>query len=155
MTQYREIECLALHSEILAAIHAECFDNSWNAASFSSLLAGPAVTGLLTVKSDQTEETPVGFILLQTAADECEILTLAVLPACRRTGVASGLLNNTLSLCIKNEIRNIFLEVAKNNQGARDFYACHKFRDTGVRPNYYAMNESRVDAIMMARDIGY
>ncbi len=161
MMIFQEINCRPIHSEILAAIHGRCFDNPWLVASFGDLLSSSAVTGFLTVEAGAAEPgpattslAPLGFILMQTVGDECEILTLGVLPEFRRAGIASRLLGAVLSKAHEVPVNRIFLEVSENNYAARSFYHRHDFAQTGIRPHYYNMKEGRMDAIMMSRVIG-
>jgi ribosomal protein S18 acetylase RimI-like enzyme len=62
----------------LAALHAACFARAWDAATLSDMLAGP---GAFAFAHDD------GFVLGRTAADEAEILTLAVAPRARGKGL--------------------------------------------------------------------
>jgi len=70
---------------LLAALHAKAFDGGeiWDADAFETLLAGPGVDAIIAVRG----EAPLGFILMRTIADEAEMLTLAVLPSARRSGI--------------------------------------------------------------------
>ncbi len=81
----------------------------------------------------------------QTAADEAELLNLAVDPAFRRLGVAEAV------LCELIRVANgdIFLEVAAPNTAARFLYSKLGWQGQGVRPGYYG--QGTVDAVVMKR----
>jgi ribosomal-protein-alanine N-acetyltransferase len=79
-----------------------------------------------------------GMILARVAADESEILTLAVMPNQRRLGLASALLGSALKRAANLGARSMFLEVAVSNQAARALYAGHGFQQAGSRRNYYS-----------------
>ena len=75
-----------------------------------------------------------GFIVTRrVAADEREILNLAVAPELRRKGVARALLLRSL----EGFTGSVFLEVRESNQAAIDFYKYHKFQEVSRRWNYY------------------
>ena len=87
-----------------------------------------------------------GFLLVeQAAADETEILTLAVDPAVRRQGVARDLLTELL----RSGKGRVFLEVRSSNQAAQRLYDRFGFTIAGRRPAYYASPPD--DAIIMQR----
>ena len=124
-----------------AALHAECFPNKkWSAADFSELKE----SGAEIVMSDN------GFIVWRVAADEAEIITIGVLPAARRMGVASALVRIMESELAKKKIERVFLEVAKDNAAAIGLYEKNGFRQVGLRPKYY----DGKDGIIMAKELG-
>jgi ribosomal-protein-alanine N-acetyltransferase len=114
--------------EPLAAIHASCFADAWNARALRDLLAG---SGTFVVSSRD------GFILARTAAGEAEILTLAVLPDARRRGVARALVTEAASHAQSLGAEAMFLEVAVSNTGAQALYARLGFTASGRRKGYY------------------
>ncbi len=75
-----------------------------------------------------------GFLVARmVAADEGEILNLAVAPECRRLGVGRALLQSFLGTLSGS----VFLEVRSSNTGAREFYKSLGFHEVTVRKNYY------------------
>jgi ribosomal-protein-alanine N-acetyltransferase len=88
---------------------------------------------------------------VRAAADEAEILTLAVDPAHRRTGIASRLLRAATAALSAGETQRVFLEVAADNSAALALYERHGFEVCGRRANYYGGGDKRVDAVMMRR----
>lgn len=132
-------------AQALAAIHAEAFDTPWSADAFAALLAQPGV---------MLEATPDGFVMVQAAADEAEILTLAVRPAARRRGVATALVEMGARRAELAGAGRLFLEVAEDNLAARALYARLGFEPVGRRPRYYARaNGPAVDALLLARNL--
>ncbi len=115
------------HAEALAAIHAGAFPpgERWAATAFTGLLATPGTFGWLDERG--------GLILVRQAGDEAELLTIAVLPAARRHGIARSLLAAGLS----RVPGPIFLEVAADNTAALALYADAGFERCGRRMNYY------------------
>ncbi|WP_447911238.1 ribosomal protein S18-alanine N-acetyltransferase [Brevundimonas bullata] len=129
-------------TEALAALHAEAFDTPWDAASLTALLASPGVFAV---------EQPDGFILIRVVADEAEILTLAVRPAARRSGLGGRLVEAAVVRAAALGAERMFLEVAEDNVAARALYARAGFREAGRRRSYYARSDgSREDALILA-----
>ena len=83
------------------------------------------------------DDEVVGLIVTRVAADEAEILNLAVLPALRRCGLARGLLLTALAAARALNARSAFLEVRESNLGARAFYSRMGFTEFGRRRAYY------------------
>ncbi len=121
----------ASHAEPLAAIHAAACPGGeqWTAATIAMLLDLPGVFGLL---------DPAGAMLLaRRAADQAEILALAVVPSARRAGRARALLAAAEARAKENGVRELFLEVAASNAAARALYAAAGYREAGRRRRYY------------------
>ncbi|HEV7966808.1 MAG TPA: ribosomal protein S18-alanine N-acetyltransferase [Candidatus Acidoferrales bacterium] len=79
----------------------------------------------------------VGILIGRVAADEFEILNLAVGQACRRRGIATQLLSAAFESARSAGARQAFLEVRASNEGGIAFYMRMNFRICGCRPNYY------------------
>lgn len=146
--------CGAEAAAVLAALHADAFAGQsgeiWSETSIRQLLAMPGAFALLAVQQD---EQPAGFILLRQAADEAEVITLAVHPRLRRRGVARRLLSVGLDKIAGRGARRCFLEVAENNAAARGLYASAGFIDVGRRTAYYRdADGARRDAVLMRRE---
>jgi len=76
--------------EQLARLHRTSFDAPWTEPSFHETLDRPGVLAL--VGKDAAATDLQSFIVIQLAADESEILTIATDPAARRTGLARALI---------------------------------------------------------------
>jgi [ribosomal protein S18]-alanine N-acetyltransferase len=81
----------------------------------------------------------------QVSDDEAELLNLAVLPAARRTGVASSLLG-ALGNTAKGDL---FLEVAETNSAAVSLYTKRGWEQIGVRKGYY--ENGSTNAVVMKK----
>ena len=79
----------------------------------------------------------VGIIVIRVAADEAEILNLAVLPTVRLRGLARQLLLTALAAARALNARRAFLEVRESNLDARAFYSRMGFTEFGRRRAYY------------------
>jgi ribosomal-protein-alanine N-acetyltransferase len=127
----------------LADIHAACFPRGWPAADLARLVAEPNVVALR-----DGEALARGFILLRQAADEAEILTLAVDPASQRRGIARRLLTAAESRLFAAGVRRIFLEVSDRNPAAQALYAKAGYTMAGRRARYYSDGS---DALVMEK----
>ena len=130
-----------VHARLLAGMHHVCFAEPWNEKAMSELLLLPGMIGWLAA-GDQ----PEGFVLARIAADEAEILTILVLPPCRRQGLARLLLVTVAEEAKRRGVITLFLEVAASNDAALDLYTKVGFTEIGRRKGYYASG----DALTMA-----
>jgi len=139
-------------AEACAAIHRTGFAHPWSAEEFASLLAGPTALGLAALDPETARLR--GFVLSRLAADEAEILTIAVDPALRGCGVGRDLMREHLSRAALSGARAIFLEVDPDNAPAVALYRRFGFRDVGRREGYYRRPEGAPGAaIVMRRDL--
>ncbi|HEY5300445.1 MAG TPA: GNAT family N-acetyltransferase [Acetobacteraceae bacterium] len=132
------------HAAALAAIHAAAFPpaTAWDAQAFAGQLASPWVFGLI--------DAAGALILARVAADEAEILTLAVVPSARRRGLATALVGRAMRQAATRGASAMFLEVAETNVAALSLYAGMGFRPAGRRPRYYP---DGVDALVLKAPI--
>ena len=136
---------------VLAALHAAAFAHEpWSAASLADLLAMPGAAATLAMTGDR----PVGFLLLRRAADEAEVVTLAVPPPLQRQGIARALLAQGLATLQAQGVVRCFLEVASDNRPARSLYLAAGFAEVGRRAAYYKTPAGPRDAIVMERRLG-
>jgi ribosomal-protein-alanine N-acetyltransferase len=94
-----------------------------------------------------------GFVVARTVADQGEILNLAVEPASRHAGNASGLLQRAIAEFRRQGITDVFLEVRESNSAGISFYENHDFVRTGQRPGYY-QNPAEAAVLMMRKLTG-
>ena len=114
--------------------------------TWPSSLASPGVAGLLL----QVDGRDAGFALCRVAADEAELLTIAVRPADRRRGRGRRLLAAVIDHVREAGARTLFLEVGADNPAARALYEATGFRAVGRRRAYYRRGEGpAADALVM------
>lgn len=118
----------AASADTLAALHAGCFPDAWDAAAITALLATP---GTFAFTHDD------GFVLARVAGDEAEILTLAVAPAARGRGLGRALLQAVIRKVSEMGGASLFLEVGADNPAALALYAGLGFTRVGMRKAYY------------------
>jgi [ribosomal protein S18]-alanine N-acetyltransferase len=125
----------AADASAMAAIHAACFAKSWDAAEIGQFLGVPGCLSL--VASTSPAQAPQGFLIVRSAGDEAELLTLAVELACRRLGLASALLAAATGALRGTGSKQLFLEVDEGNSAARGLYQSLGAVVVGRRPRYY------------------
>jgi ribosomal-protein-alanine N-acetyltransferase len=140
----------ALDLDRAAALHGESFvalgERAWTRQDLAELLAAPGVTGLLF----QAEGRDAGIALCRVAADEAELLTIAVRPAERRRGAGRRLLTAVIDRVREAGARALFLEVGADNPPARALYEAMGFRVVGTRSAYYRRGDGPpADALIM------
>jgi ribosomal-protein-alanine N-acetyltransferase len=88
------------------------------------------------------------------AADEVEILTLAVRPDRRRRGAGTALVHAAARHAIGLGASQIFLEVAIGNAAARRLYSGLGFAEVGRRKAYYLKEPAkREDALILRSNL--
>jgi ribosomal-protein-alanine N-acetyltransferase len=95
----------------------------------------------------------VGFLMSRFAADEAEILTIAVAPNQRGQGLAGQLLHRHLGRLAALGIARIFLEVGEDNRPALRLYDKSGFRQVGRREAYYPRTKGAISALTLRREL--
>lgn len=145
----RRIEPISLKmAEALSILHGSCFsEDPWDIPAIAGIMGIAGFFGRIAWE----DREPIGFVLALSLAEECEILSLGVLPERRREGIGSALLD---SVCYEGWLRGaecIILEVAVDNSSALAFYFGRRFMQVGLRRNYYQQMGRRVDALVLRR----
>jgi ribosomal-protein-alanine N-acetyltransferase len=135
----------------LSLMHASCFpEDPWDTGSFELVLLLHGVFGYLAWLGD----APAGFILARDLGGESEILTLGVLPGMRRLGIGRALLDAVVAQAGRRRIGSIVLEVAIDNEAARQLYGATGFVRVGTRPRYYRRDNAAIDALILRLPTG-
>ena len=90
----------------------------------------------------------VGFLIGRIAADEFEILNMAVSRAHRQSGIGSKLLESALEFSRIAGSARAYLEVRASNEPAIALYARHGFTECGRRAQYY--RDPVEDAVLLS-----
>lgn len=89
-----------------------------------------------------------GFICGAFAADQSDIVSIAVCPEYRRMGIADSLIAE-FENALPDITESIFLEVRESNSAAQTLYMKHGFEKISVRKNYYEMPDE--NAVIMRK----
>lgn len=139
----------------IANIHIMCFDEAWTARILTRILAMPGVFALgVRPAAEACGQALAGFAIGRVAADECELLSLAVAPDSRGKGLGAMMLDAALMRAGSVNVRKFFLEVAENNIAALTLYEARGLAPVGRRPKYYENQDgSYTDALTMRVDL--
>jgi ribosomal-protein-alanine N-acetyltransferase len=134
----------------LAALEAASFpEGPWSRQQLADGLAAAGALWLVGAPSEP-EEPLLGYAAFQRAADEAELLRVAVAPAKRRRGLGAALVDAGLERLRAAGARACFLEVDPGNRPALVLYDRLGFRPVGRRPGYYRHR----DALLMRLHLG-
>ena len=140
---------------MIAAIHGESFARGWSDGEIEALMRQDNVAALAAeYRNVFGHRNAAGFVLFRSAADEAEILTVAVNPASRRRGVGRALMEEAIRRLYAERIGSLFLEVDGGNAAAIALYEMLEFIPVGERSGYYAHGATPArGALVMRRDI--
>ena len=134
----------------LARLHSASFHRGWGETEFEQML-GERNTLVHRLRQGRAV---IGFAVSRMAADEAEILSIALAPAHRGSGLSRALFLTHLGHLAGRGIRTVFLEVEENNQPARRLYERAGFVAAGRRERYYKeAGGQELNALVMRRDL--
>jgi ribosomal-protein-alanine N-acetyltransferase len=133
----------------MEAVHRRSFPRPWSASDLRSLAEASHCHGV----AARYGEELIGFIIISTAADEAEILTIAVDDPWRQRGVGRALLEEAVAEAGRRGARAMLLEVGVSNEAAQALYGRAGFVTAGRRRNYYKSPNGTEDALLMRREI--
>jgi ribosomal-protein-alanine N-acetyltransferase len=134
----------------LAQLHGASFHRGWGEGEFESMLSERNTL----VHRLRLGRKVVGFAVSRMAADEAEILSIAVAASHRGRGLSRNLLLTHLGHLSGRGVRTVFLEVEENNQPARRLYERAGFGVAGRRERYYQQpGGEQLNALLMRRDL--
>lgn len=132
---------------VLAKLHAEALPPGWPATDFAAYCQS---VNRIALKANLADSI-AGLAVLQVAAGEAEVLTIAVSEKCRRQGIATCLLKAALGICRKKSAHRIYLEVAEGNRPAQELYKRFGFHAIATRKNYYRTVLSKPESALIMR----
>ena len=130
----------------LDEIEKASFTVPWTTDMLLSLCFPPNI-GLIEEENGEI----LGYIGMDSVADEGQILTLATKEGARRRGVASHLLSEGERRLRSLGVKNVFLEVRVSNTAARKLYEKSGFTVVGKRKNYYVLPKE--DALICRKEL--
>ncbi len=134
----------------IAALHAASFRRGWSEQEVDGLLLDRQV---ITHRA-MTRGALTGFIMSRQAADEAEILSVAVARRQQGRGIARQLLNLHLRRLAGLGTGTVFLEVDEDNKAALKLYERAGFHQISRRPNYYPLPGGKTaTALLLRRDL--
>jgi ribosomal-protein-alanine N-acetyltransferase len=119
----------------VAAVHAierAVFGDPWSARDFDDTVASRVPFFVAVVDGEIA-----GYVVAHYAADEGEILNLAVASHERRRGLGRALAERVLAALAARDVRQVYLEVRASNAVAQALYDGLGFEKVGQRAKYY------------------
>ena len=134
----------------LAELHGASFHRGWGEGEFETMLSERNTL----VHRLRLGRKIIGFAVSRMAADEAEILSIAIEAGHRGRGLSRNFLLTHLGHLAGRGVRRIFLEVEENNQPARRLYERAGFGVVGRRERYYRQpGGEQLNALLMRRDL--
>lgn len=138
---------------VMEAAFDPAYNEAWNRRQVSDALTMPTTHSLVVnadgnlIEAGPESGEAAGFVLTRHAADEEELLLIAVAPQFRNRGLGEKLIQHLFAAARERGVCRIFLEMRRGNP-AISLYQKVGFAPIGERPKYYRMfNGERVDAI--------
>lgn len=91
----------------------------------------------------------LGYIGAWVVIDEADITKVTVLPELQNKGLGKYLLSFLINSLIKENVRQINLEVRKSNAGAIHLYEKFGFKQIAVRKKYYSDGEDALIYVLV------
>lgn len=95
-----------------------------------------------------------GIMSIADAIQEAHIFNLCVRPQRRRSGLGRAMLHHLIGLAAERGATTMLLEVRPSNAAAISLYRSMRFRQVGLRRQYYRARDGREDALMLVRRLG-
>ena len=84
----------------------------------------------------------IGYSVSWIISDEIQLNNIAVKMEFRRYGIATSLIEHTVSILKERDMKKIYLEVNEKNDDAMGFYEKIGFIKTGMRNKYYGTDSA-------------
>ncbi|MEJ0009404.1 MAG: GNAT family N-acetyltransferase [Alphaproteobacteria bacterium] len=137
------------HAKALSELHHACFAKGWGPLEFESFFERAGVFAAIAYHKNHM---PVGFVLCWLIGDQCDLLSMGVLPDFRRDGVGLMLLDYAVENARHMGAAALTLEVNANNTAAQTLYESQGFEKFSTRKGYYTnMDGTRADAVCMKK----
>lgn len=144
----------ALDLDLASRFHREAFapqgERAWTRQDIAELVASPGVSGVFLLSNGKE----IGFALWRVAADEAELLTIAIDAGHRRRGAGRALLEAVIDRARASGAAALFLEVGADNPAACSLYEQKDFHTVGRRGGYYRRGDrGAADALVMRLEL--
>ena len=127
-----ERNAMADAMDVMAQAFDPAYGEAWTLPQLSGVMMMPGTW--LTIA--RVDAAVLGFALVRSVLDECELLLLAVHPAWRGRGVGRELLIDSLKTARRRGIKSMNLEVRSSNTAIK-LYEKTGFEYVHRRPGYY------------------
>lgn len=142
--------------EVMGEAFDPAYGEAWTRRQVSDALVLGNCRSLVmdeTLQPPEGEADAAGFVLSRAAADEEELLLIAVRPQFRGRGIGAALIERFIAEAQLRGISRLFLEMRDGNP-AEALYGKFGFEPVGRRKNYYNRGTiSGIDAISFALEL--
>lgn len=134
-------------------IEAASFSDPWSRYALAGSVESPATAFTVAELPGQGSAPPVvaGYSVLARAADEAELLNLAVAEGARGRGIGTALVRQAIADAVEWGAWAVFLEVRASNAAALALYLRASFSEVGRRRGYYRRPSE--DALILRREL--
>lgn len=134
-------------------IEAASFSDPWSRYALANCVASPTARFTVAELPGQGGAPPVvaGYSVLARAADEAELLNLAVAEGARSRGIGTALVQQAIADAGEWGAWAVFLEVRASNAAALALYRHAGFSEVGRRRGYYRRPSE--DALILRRQL--
>ncbi|MEG1621542.1 MAG: ribosomal protein S18-alanine N-acetyltransferase [Oscillospiraceae bacterium] len=133
------------HIQDVTGLEKECFSLPWSEQSIAEVLENNSSRFYVAVSNMKVQ----GYIGSNFILDEGYITNIAVTELARSNGLGGKLLENLISVAVKEKMAFLTLEVRASNQKAIRLYEKFGFADCGKRKNFYS--KPTEDALIMTK----
>lgn len=130
----------------MAGIEQICFTLPWTEKQCAGALTQSSFAAFGLMERGKL----IGYISIYHFLPEMEIVNLGVLPAFRRKGAASRMLEKVLHIGHKMGMQKVSLEVRETNFPAIRLYRAMGFIQAGIRKKYYP--DTNENALILKRE---
>ncbi|MBN4066332.1 GNAT family N-acetyltransferase [Ahrensia sp. AH-315-G08] len=155
---------IALESDLqrIEELHGLCFKRGWSGSELIAMFQQPANIFLVARHVGKPTIPVAGFNIIRQAADEAEIISIAVDPAQRGRDIADALMRRAIIDLVSDRVPKLFLEVDEANAVALGLYNKLGFAIVATRPGYYRKDDkmdensgpANSNALVMRLDLG-
>ena len=132
----------------------------WGRLSFEESLTKEHFCRVLEVDDQDRESVDskaliVGYHIVCPIVDELHILNVVASPEYRGVGLGHRLMQDVFEIAMQHSCKRIFLEVRASNEIAQSLYLKWKFKQIGLRKQYYrpsSVEALREDALVFMCD---
>ncbi|HHG91064.1 MAG TPA: ribosomal-protein-alanine N-acetyltransferase [Devosia sp.] len=121
----------------LARLHTAAFFRGWSESELAAYISTPHKTPLYVACNARRHIA--GFVVLQLAGDEAELLSIVVAPRWRGRGLGEALLRAGIDDLRTTPVERMFLEVDEANEPAIRLYRRFGFIEVGKRKGYFPL----------------
>ncbi len=135
--------------EIMGRAFDPAYGEAWTLPQLAGIMTLPG-TWLTIARIDAL---PLGFALVRSVLDECELLLLGVDPRWQRRGIGAALMQDCLTTARRRGITSMNLEVRATNMAVQ-LYEKAGFEYVHRRPGYYRGSDGQLyDALSFRLDM--